>query len=1302
MPSTQEQTVRSLEALKAGLMAPDSDFLHRAAGLVQALHEQLGGHDGDESLAVHRGEGALLLLRLAEAGSGDASLVKAILASLLEWGRMGRLCVCDYLRTCTAYSLPQLTGLLKDLGVQERLLLVHELLLHPRRNDRQLTAWTRDLLLPLASADLEEGLEFFAKLGLEGAQAAYPVRRTLMRGEFGRRLHQRLNLPVEEADFDRLRLAASALGDEEIAGRLAELLAGLSDKAAIRSIPGVCCMAARNNQALARVVFTRLKESGEQAQLACLDGLREMAWRNTGLAAAGLFKKRPKRRKALSLRLALLPLELFDQFMQSLSDKERLSVYAYVLAVISRMAPEFVRARLDLAKAGEGPDPGPKAVKSLLAQLKAVEASPPLDVSPLQPATRPADSSEEESAGWMFSRKGSAKKGGLAQALEGLFEVADQKLSGSSLAKTKVANKAFLRVDLAQSRLSKVRFQKVRLAAVSLQSAELDGCSFSGCDFSAVRFEDARLDGGRFQSCNFDSCDFSRARLEKTVFIGCRFKRCLFTAAEMEQCGGSFTRLEACTLAGARLRGRQFKSCRLERVDLTGAAVHGARFFGLEACDVVLERAVLHDCEVLESELEDCCNRGLRILGSVVDDPCLLAAARRTRREVVAALEGDPGLKVWPPSVTSEGASFAEAAVRAFLFEQDLAAREELLAANDQRRRRWGREKMEPRQADFFVLLPYLLHTDAFERGRGLDGVPACAVAGYEPGYTAVRLLKEFFPDYRPQKVENPLVIEAVYTIGSIGSLAQTGQSDIDYWVCCDTTGQAPDVLDRLRVKLEALTAWAEEAFGLEAYFFAMDMDAVQANDFGLSDEESSGSAQALLLKEEFYRTAVRVAGRRLFWWAAPPGVDEARYRRDVEQARRYPHAGQPRLADAGHLGPISPDEYFGACLWQIVKAVKSPYKSVMKLGLLEKYAKRASRDGLMLCDRIKANILEGRGGVSHVDPYAALFKELADAYWAAGDKEAVRLLREAFVLKVHPERFDTSLGFPVRKEEDQLIRFLFGAKASDQEVVKKAKAAGGFEKTTELGGMVNRFMMGAYKRIQSELQSAGGSSMITDEDLTKLGRKIFAAFAPKPGKVERLPFFDAKGAAFAELAFSAEKAPGKKPLWMAKGCPKGAKMARKDMPVVRQDANPVGLLLWLAANGIHDETVRLDCDGDISPLSAVDVQALMDKLHECFPVKEVFDAAPAETLKPERATRALFVVNLGSPPKLKKVERVSVVYATNWGELFCRDVARLDPAGARQPVRWLKQAAPELEVQGLKMDQYLPRKCACPRLPLV
>jgi adenylate cyclase class 1 len=105
--------------------------------------------------------------------------------------------------------------------------------------------------------------------------------------------------------------------------------------------------------------------------------------------------------------------------------------------------------------------------------------------------------------------------------------------------------------------------------------------------------------------------------------------------------------------------------------------------------------------------------------------------------------------------------------------------------------------------------------------------------------------------DYIPRKLE----IEALFTIGSVGSLAQTRESDYDIWVVVDNRQIPPERLKILSRKLRLLQRWITGKYLLAIHFFLMDVEDIRANNFGAISQEGSGSALKSILKEEFYRT---------------------------------------------------------------------------------------------------------------------------------------------------------------------------------------------------------------------------------------------------------------------------------------------------------------------------------------------------------------------------------------------------------------------------------------------------------------
>ena len=69
---------------------------------------------------------------------------------------------------------------------------------------------------------------------------------------------------------------------------------------------------------------------------------------------------------------------------------------------------------------------------------------------------------------------------------------------------------------------------------------------------------------------------------------------------------------------------------------------------------------------------------------------------------------------------------------------------------------------------------------------------------------------------------ETALDVEAVYTIGSAGTVAQTRDSDLDIWVCLTEASAKRPEIPAFTAKLEAITARAARDYDLEIHFFLM------------------------------------------------------------------------------------------------------------------------------------------------------------------------------------------------------------------------------------------------------------------------------------------------------------------------------------------------------------------------------------------------------------------------------------------------------------------------------------------------
>ncbi|MDD4951623.1 MAG: class I adenylate cyclase [Desulfovibrionaceae bacterium] len=1274
------------DALGAALLDPFQRTGQETLGLVEAVPRALSGGlpaQGPERLAA--GEVACGLLSLAEQQRVSADIAAA-LRGLTLLGRFGCVMACRFV-SGGHVSIQQLDQVGAALTLSAKLLIINELLGHGALTDKHLAAWAKGLLDEIAGCDPKQAFEVLIDLGATGETVSFPVKEALLRSPFRDWLFKRLDDPVQTGPLVKEALAVRALNDEIVYEAFAQ-------RAAAEPEPGptvidILSRSGRSGaEALLKITQNLLRRPDSEAIPDCVDALARTNWPKTGQVMALLFKNNPEIKGLLAARACLLNEESFGQFTASLKGRDRDLVYGLAFEALAEIEPAFA---LDCL---ERPGPGDPAREKIKALLKArLEDAPETAGGP-----RAAAGPEEVKKG-LLSRLVGDKRPEMSEVLAKTSRPKGLDLAGSHLEGQSLEKGDWRDLRLVQSSFRNCTFERVKFSSSDLSGCDFQSCSFSGCEFVGLRLRDAVLKKCQIKDCSFERCDLGGARIEGCVVADSSMNRCLAPEALFADLAASRLKIAYSCLAGCRFQAAKMRSSRFLGADLCCSVFCRSNLQGVEFRDTVLDHSRLTESAFWSCVMDGCGLAECAAQDLVCPGPELLAAQREHAFRTVRAMagQGDPGPARTPDPVLRE-------ALDLWIVKFQAADRERVMLANNQRRLDWALRKMSPGQAEFFKLLPYLLHSDLFEAQKGLEKTPRCSVHGYCPDCATLELADRRFPGAKPSRKDKDAVrIEALYTMGSTGTVAQTPLSDIDCWVCCDAAGLGPEQAAGLKEKLDALSAWAGESFGLEVHFFPMTLDQIRENDFGFSDKESSGSAQAILLKDEFYRTAMLVAGKKPAWWISPPGAGAGAYARCLRAAAGLPRPGLEDFADLGPLMDIPLGEFFGASLWQMAKALKEPYKSVMKLGLLEVYSGPAKERGLMLCDQIKRNLMEGRRRAQDIDPYTVLFRRLKEYYTWAKDTDAVDLIKASFSLKTHPEAFDFSLGAASRFEEKSFLAYFLGPDKTSPAALKGMGAKISFERSMHLGAAMNRYMINTYNKIQFRLSSETGRTKpsIGPQDMTRLGRKILAIFAPKPDKIQRAPFLALKNGGVSELLFLAEKSPGKETHWLAKAKDKAVKGARH-MEVVRRDSDPARLLAWLVVNGLFSPEVLVQGERSLAPLAVADVQALLSGLLEFFPpAQDEFDDLD-QGLEPERVTRAFLALNLTAPRSTAAIVQVSVLYATNWGEMFCRTVDNPGPKLEKRPSAFLQEVLAQPQPEPPQIKIFTPKGAKCRRIPAV
>jgi adenylate cyclase class 1 len=249
------------------------------------------------------------------------------------------------------------------------------------------------------------------------------------------------------------------------------------------------------------------------------------------------------------------------------------------------------------------------------------------------------------------------------------------------------------------------------------------------------------------------------------------------------------------------------------------------------------------------------------------------------------------------------------------------------------------------------------------------------------------------------------------------------------------------------------------------------------------------------------------------------------------------------------------------------------------------------------------------------------------------------------------------------------------------------------------IGALVNKFIVQTYTRVREE-QSGLEKVAITPEDLTKLGRKIFSTFAKRRNKIQHIPFISFAETPFKVLHFSATGGKmGEPEAWEIQGAQKISTSERLHLTDLARNESLPKLLAWLIANEIYTPGMLIRGDYSISPVTTRDLEVLLQKLRSFFPTSRTFDTDIGETLNPERVVKAFFIINLIKPREIHSPQEASIVYSTNWGELFCVTAPVRNNDLHEDPMAFLVANVPQSVPEKLSIQSFVPTRSKCPSL---
>ena len=603
---------------------------------------------------------------------------------------------------------------------------------------------------------------------------------------------------------------------------------------------------------------------------------------------------------------------------------------------------------------------------------------------------------------------------------------------------------------------------------------------------------------------------------------------------------------------------------------------------------------------------------------------------------------------------------------------------------------------LSERQQHFLQLLPLLFHVNhPILPGYVSHATPA-GIYHYQPGAEELRLAKTLARSFQYSRdlTEKKYYIDALFLMGSVGTIAQTDSSDLDIWVCHSLVSDQA-ALHELEQKCKLISQWAEQNIHLEVHCFLM-----HSSDFSNQREqrlssEGSGTAQHFLLLDEFYRTALWLAGKVPLWWFVPAS-QEANYAdyRDKLLGKRFLKATD--VIDFGALPQIPPDEFIGAGVWQLYKGIESPYKSVLKLLLLEAYASNMAKAATAaaidapahddnysepLALSFKRAIYAATPDANNLDPYVMVYQRLEKYLCLHHQLLRLELVRRCFYFKVNKALSRTSRN-PNKSWQRQLLETLVKTwqwsshqlHMLDNRAYWKAPHV-----ISERALLVNELNQ-SYRLLTELHKHLGQEIAISNEELSVLGRKLHAAFERKAGKIEWINPGISRDISEEHLCCIREQSDTGEIWQLLRGSFHDLNLRNINVEPIKRSRSLVELLLWCHVNEILTSTTKIDIIGNGFLLSGIQKQQLLQALQQWLPLP--LKIPHHQFTRPAAIERLVFIINIGVEPladlhkkgmhmlssqqdalgysglRENLMINADVIQINSWGELLCRHYA--------------------------------------------
>ncbi|MCW8931816.1 MAG: class I adenylate cyclase [Gammaproteobacteria bacterium] len=548
-------------------------------------------------------------------------------------------------------------------------------------------------------------------------------------------------------------------------------------------------------------------------------------------------------------------------------------------------------------------------------------------------------------------------------------------------------------------------------------------------------------------------------------------------------------------------------------------------------------------------------------------------------------------------------------------------------------------ESLKQRQAEFLQLLPLLFHVNHPSLPGFVSTQCPSGISKFTPDKDSIRYARKISKSFEyKRRAYRQYDIHALYLMGSTGTIAYSDKSDFDIWVC-HREDLTQIELKELQIKTEHLTQWCLE-FHLEVNFFLIHTDNFRQGKIDKLSSESSGTTQHLLLLEEFYRTSMLLVGRYPIWWIVPPQF-EKEYDEYVENIIHKRLLNEHDFLNFGSINHILAEEFYGATLWHIYKGIDSPYKSILKLLLMECYAKEHPNINL-LCFQFKQLIYEKETpDINELDPYIMMMDKITTHLIAENSLNRLDLARQCLYLKVNESLTELKTA-PSHSWRHTIMNDLVSQWQWKQPklLLLDGRNQWKIDEVSKEHRNIIESLTYSYRKLSDYFRYQNKDIRISKRDLHILGRKLYAAFENRAGKIEvighdtEIDLYEPHVSL--HTISSKSKSHSNKDTGWAMYVGAFNSLSKTSPPPIKKSTHLLKLLCWGFFNRVINNQTNFILSKDIEVLNAREIKQIIETLENVFPEATPGRAGMEELVKPAQLNLNILFLNIGIDPFLK------------------------------------------------------------------